>query len=434
MFQSASFWIFLALSVPLFWGLPKRLRFGFLTLASMAYLGLLVHRDEETLCNALALLGWALLFYYLAPLTVRVARRAWAPAVAGTPKGGGTLLDDATPPPPRNPAYPRVVFWFLVGSILIYLCWFKYVHPAGEAGLPVIPLGISYFTFKFIHYVIEVARGNVKDRSLGQFFSYIFLFPIFSQGPIERFDHYLANQQQRLRRDDVVQGLMRIVYGLIKKCVMAEMLFGDLFAHVRGGQFMRELPGCTGGKVWSMAMAINLYEYFDFAGYTDIAIGASQLFGLKIMENFNWPILAPNISVFWKRWHMTLTGWCITYIYMPVMGWTRRPNLATYVTFIVMAAWHAFSKMWIFWGLYQATGLVVYQAWARLKRRQKWNWLDTGNRRWIGLVLGIAATFLFVSAGELITFSGINEAHFFESKSLHDLGVIGGKLIFINVH
>ncbi len=184
MFQTASFWLVLALAIPLYWALPKRIRLHFLTLVSVAYLGLLVYMAEEWWFNAVALVGWTLLFYFLSPLTVRLAR---ASGVGGP----------SAPAAPRKTMGRRVIFWLLVGGVLGYLCWFKYVWPhigaaAGadnEVHTLLIPLGISYFVFKFVHYVIEVARGNIKDRSLVRFFCYIFLFPTFSEGPIERYDH-----------------------------------------------------------------------------------------------------------------------------------------------------------------------------------------------------------------------------------------------------
>ena len=110
-------------------------------------------------------------------------------------------------------------------------------------------------------------------------------------------------------------------------------------------------------KVWGFLALTYLYAYLDFSAYTDIAIGASRLFGIKIMENFNFPILAINISDFWKRWHMTLAGWCQTYIYMPVMARTRTPYAAVFATFTMMGLWHGATAGWLLWGLYHATGV-----------------------------------------------------------------------------
>jgi alginate O-acetyltransferase complex protein AlgI len=137
--------------------------------------------------------------------------------------------------------------------------------------------------------------------------------------------------------------------------------------------------------------------YLDFSAYSDIAIGSSQLFGIRIMENFNWPIFAENISVFWKRWHMTLSGWCQTYIYLPVIGLTRNPYVATYLTFIAIGLWHSGTTGALAWGLYHGTGISVFGYWNRYRRRRKWRGLD----RPYGKCLSIPLTFSFVSAGSV---------------------------------
>src|SRR5262249_24357371 len=149
---------------------------------------------------------------------------------------------------------------------------------------------------------------------------------------------------------------------------------------------------------------------------------ASRLFGLRIMENFRFPMLAPNISDFWRRWHMTLAGWCQRYIYMPTLGWFRSPYLSLYTTFIVIGLWHAASGAYLFWGCYHATGIAVYQLWAKLKRRLKWPLMD----HWTLKYAGIPLTFLFVSAGEICTLGGAGTGR-------EAFGILG-RLFFINVY
>lgn len=192
MLVSGTFWAVAALSALGFWLLPRPARIPALTLVSTSYL-LTIEP-----AGVLALLAWALAFYYLAPLGRRGL--GW--------------------PVP-----------LLVLAILGYLAWFKYAPPLlaalrGEsvAAQLAIPLGISYFTFKLIHYAVEVGRGNVTDRSLASFLCYLFLFPIFSAGPIERFDHFLAHREERWSPDSTVWGLTRIAQGLVKKFVLAAAL------------------------------------------------------------------------------------------------------------------------------------------------------------------------------------------------------------------
>jgi alginate O-acetyltransferase complex protein AlgI len=118
------------------------------------------------------------------------------------------------------------------------------------------------------------------------------------------------------------------------------------------------------------------------------------------MENFNWPIFAPNIGNFWKRWHMTLAGWCQAYIYMPTIGLTRNPYVAVYSTMLVMGLWHAGTFHWVFWGLYHATGIVTYLTWAGYKRRRRWMFLDQNAAV---RSVAVAITFLFVTGGFAFT-------------------------------
>ncbi len=365
MIQTPIYWFVLAACVAAFWAIPRPFRMGFLALASFGYL-----LSLEPV-GVVVLAGWALLFYLLAPKAAAEGS-AWRWVTPG-----------------------------LILAILGYLAYFKYAPPlvaaaSGEAAPHdlVIPLGISYFTFKLIHYAIETGRGNIKDRSPQTFCCYIFLFPIFTAGPIERLDHFIANREQSVSIQSLAQGTTRIFQGLIKKLVIGDMVLANGFGDLTTWQVGHD-SAVTTPAVWLYVTTVYLTTYMDFSAYSDIAIGASRLFGLRIMENFNWPILAPNISDFWKRWHMSLVNWCMAYIYMPALGLRRNPYIAAYATFIVIAFWHAASWNWIVWGLYNATGLIVFQTWLRYRKRRGWKFFD----RPLGRCAAVATTFLFVTCG-----------------------------------
>ena len=372
MIQSGAFWLFLLGSVILYWVLPRRLRFGAIALASFVYVSTL---DWQ---SATALLVWSLAFFYLIPLAV----------------GGG--------------GWRRWLVPALILGVLGYLAYFKYIPPIIDAIMPtdvernfIIPLGISYFTFKLIHYAIEVARGNVTDRSLQSFLLYIFFFPIFTAGPIERFDHFLASREDRPSVEAMVNGLSRIIYGLIKKFVFGGMILLPLLRLVTDASVLLErLDVLPVYKVWGFLVISYLYVYMDFGASSDIAIGASRLFGITIMENFNFPVLAPNISNFWKRWHITLAGWVQAYIYLPVIGLTRNPYLAIYSTMTVMALWHAGSPHWIAWGWYHATGMIIYLNWSRFKRKRRITFPDNVP---VLRHIGVPITFIFVTGSYAFT-------------------------------
>ena len=352
------FWMMLGITFAAFWLAPLKLRLSLLTAASLSFIFLTLEADEKLGVSLLeqriaffAMIGWALLFFFTAPLAKKEgAGRKW------------TVL-------------------LLILGIVGFLAWFKYVPVLmarfGTGPMRMfIPLGISYFTFKLIHYALEVSRGTIKDRSLDAFLSYIFLFPAFSAGPIERFDHYLANRELRLTQAAITQGLSRIIVGLIKFLVISQMIVVMLFGDQKMSTLLYHFNTFSPWDVWKFMIVAYVQMYLGFSAYSDVAIGGSRLFGLKIAENFNWPIFATNITEFWKRWHMSLANWCMTYIYMPTLGRWRNPYIASYLTFIVMGLWHAGALPWIAWGLYHATGLAAYQWWGKYRRQKKWQFFN----------------------------------------------------------
>ncbi len=300
----------------------------------------------------------------------------------------------------RNQPYARVLLSFLILSILGYLAYFKYIPPLlrSFATNPLsehllLPLGISYFTFKLIHYVLESSRGNIKEHTLQHFLLYIFLFPIFIAGPIERFDHFLQNQEKNLSKNIIAEGLQRIIFGIIKKFVLAETLILYFLGGLPTEIVIESLLNGSTLIVWKYVVFFFIYAYLDFSAYSDIAIGSARLFGFRIMENFNFPLFAPNISEFWNRWHISLSGWCKTYVYMPMIGLTRNPYIAVYATMAVIGLWHAGTFCWLFWGIYHATGIITYGKWRRFNREKK----RMPSQHFFFRLFGIMLTITFVS-------------------------------------
>lgn len=363
MITSATFWLILLGTVAVYWLLPRG-RIAFLGGVSYVYLATL---DPGSIFG---LTIWTGLFYVLAPRT------------AGKERG------------------PRLVLAALVVGILGYLAYFKYVPPLMAAFVTnpleerlLIPLGISYFTFKLIHYAMETARGKIPEHSLANFFTYVFLFPIFTAGPIERFDHFLKNRDEKPSREAFAEGGTRIIQGLIKKFVFAEVLVYPLFAAKTTDLLLNDARAIAPLRTWLHLALAYAYFYFDFSSYSDIAIGGARLFGFRVTENFNFPFLAPNISNFWMRWHISLANWCRSYVYMPVIGWTRNPYLASYATFAAIGLWHAGDWNQLSWGLYHATGITIYQTWGRMRRKYKWKKLQG----WKAQVLSTGITIVFVT-------------------------------------
>lgn len=351
-------------AVAVHWMLPERLRHGFVAAVSIAVL-LAIEPVSIAVLVALSIGVHA------------VARRSRA-SVAG--------------------AAGRKLAVGVVALVLGYLVACKYLPPL-VAATPLLPLGISYFSFKLVHYAIEVRRDVIGEHGLDRFLAYVFLYPAFVAGPIERFDHFCDERESRWSLEATVLGLTRVVHGLVKRFVFSTMLL-DLRGRLVGGDGFGAFVDEAGMlAAWSYCVLSFLHVYMDFSAYSDIAIGTSRLFGFRILENFRWPILARNIGDFWTRWHMTLAGWCRSYVYLPAIGLTRNPYVAVYATFVAIGLWHAGSLSYLVWGLYHGTGVVVYQTWRRARRRTRSS--ASTPTRWAGALAAapaVLATFLFVSA------------------------------------
>jgi alginate O-acetyltransferase complex protein AlgI len=176
-------------------------------------------------------------------------------------------------------------------------------------------------------------------------------------------------------------------------------------------------------QLWGFLIIVYLTIYMDFSAYSDIAIGCSRLFGLRIQENFDFPIIASNVGDFWHRWHMTLSGWCTSYIYMPVLAFSRNPYLALYSCFAIIGLWHAGTFTRLSWGLYHATGIAIYMVWTRYKRKRRWNKPITGMQGIPGIIL----TQLFISTS--MAFLVVED----NGQGMYSVMKIMAKLFFLDV-
>lgn len=365
MFADPWFWAGLAGAVVVHWLLPLAARGWWIALASAGYLVLQGTRHEGLWGVATA-------------LAAGLAVWALAPRLTG-------------------PASKRLLVGALIALVLL-LAAFKglpqlgrVLWPEGALASLVLPLGVSYFVFKLIHHAVETSRGNVRDRSLGTFLAWLLLAPTFTAGPIERFDHFVRERETRWSSAQVVEGLTRVVHGLVKKFLLADWLVQQVLNEGRTpASVLERLTELERNDVRLFLLCQFLYIYFDFAGYSDLAIGTSRLLGLRIQENFDAPLLARNIGTFWKKWHMTLAGWCQSYVYMPAIGLTRNPYVAVFATFLVMGLWHAATLNYVAWAVYQATGVCVALMWSRWRARRGVRPATSGWRSWWGVPVTIA--------------------------------------------
>jgi alginate O-acetyltransferase complex protein AlgI len=229
-----------------------------------------------------------------------------------------------------------------------------------------LPIGISFYTFHHISYVVDVYRGErpaLRDKV--SFITYIAMFPQLVAGPIVRYREIAdqLTQQRSHRLDDIAAGFPRFALGLCKKVVIADSL-----APLVDACFATPADQLTTATAWLGAIGYTVQLYFDFSGYSDMAIGLGRMLGFRLPENFARPYSSASITEFWRRWHMSLSRWFRDYVYIP-LGGNRHGARTTYrnlwIVFVLVGFWHGANWTFLFWGLYHGTMLVI-------ERRRDW--------------------------------------------------------------
>ena len=256
----------------------------------------------------------------------------------------------------------------IISFHLILLCIFKYfnfiidnINTIFSSNITllniVLPIGISFYTFQIISYEVDVYKGKIKaSKNLLEFMTYVFLFPQLIAGPIVRYES--VNKELKSRKvtfDDFSSGVNRFIIGLFKKVVIANNI-GELCNTLVGSDEVSVL------LYWILGISYMLQIYFDFSGYSDIAIGIGKMIGFKFPENFNYPYIADSVTNFWRRWHMTLSSWFRDYVYIP-LGGNRVSTLKhirnIFIVWILTGLWHGASWNFIIWGLYFGIILII---------------------------------------------------------------------------
>jgi alginate O-acetyltransferase complex protein AlgI len=223
-----------------------------------------------------------------------------------------------------------------------------------------LPIGISFFTFHHLSYVVDVYRHSRRaQKSVVQFVTYIAMFPQLVAGPIVRY-HEIAEQLGDVTRDrlaDFSRGFSRFALGLSKKVII-----GDTVGPIADAAFATSGGDLTTATAWLGVLAYTVQIYFDFSGYTDMAIGLGQMFGFRLPENFDRPYSAHSITDFWRRWHMSLSRWFRDYVYIP-LGGNRGNSAETYrnllIVFVLTGFWHGAEWTFLVWGLFHGGMLMV---------------------------------------------------------------------------
>lgn len=318
-----------------------------------------------------------------------------------------------------EPARRKPLLAAAIVLLVLNLSVFKY---SGQLGLDLLlPLGISFYTFQLIGYLIDVQRGAPAEDDPRAFALFVLLFPKMVSGPIERARSLLPQLriEQRFDYADTVAGLRLIAWGLFKKLVIADRL-APFVAHVFDD------PDAATGPLTVVASVLYAFQlYCDFSGYTDIALGVGRLFGYRLSPNFNRPYIATSIQDFWKRWHISLTSWLTDYVYTPI---TRQKRLkiklyyvmlgGLFVTFVISGIWHGSHWNFMAWGALHG-GYIVVSLLTQKQRAALSDRIGLSRRPGLRHAWRVACTFTLVCAAYIL----------FRAQSLGDAGALYASLL-----
>ena len=269
--------------------------------------------------------------------------------------------------------YKKHKKWVLIGTILSdlgFLFYFKYfnfvmtnINTAFGADIPfldvIMPIGISFYTFQALSYVADVYRGEVAvQKHIDKLALYICLFPQLIAGPIVKYHDVQDQIDFRTETfDKVVYGVKRFIIGLAKK-----MLVANTMGAVADKIFVLPVDEFTTLTAWVGAIAYTFQIFYDFSGYSDMAIGLGSIFGFKFLENFNYPYISKSITEFWRRWHISLSNWFKEYLYIP-LGGNRVAKLRMYLNlflvFLATGIWHGAEWTFVVWGLWHGSFIIM---------------------------------------------------------------------------
>lgn len=390
-----------------------------------------------------------LAFYYASPISWRNAVLlfcslffyAWGEpfyvflmlALVAVNYGAATIIGSA-----HHLLLRRLALLFAIIADVASLAIFKYAgfvsesaaHLLGFLGLPrvptvslALPIGISFYTFQAMSYVIDVYAGRapVQKRFL-DLALYIALFPQLIAGPIVR---YTCIMEQLGRRSHAVSlfasGIRRFTIGLAKK-----LLIADVLGRITDPIFASASSGLAPGVAWFGVLAYGGQIYFDFSGYSDMAIGLGRMFGFRFEENFNYPYVSRSITEFWRRWHISLSTWFRDYLYIP-LGGNRRGPIHTYrnliLVFFICGLWHGAAWTFVLWGLYHGLFLIIERVGLRrvLDSGPEWcAWTYTQCVVMVGWVLFRAESFDQAAAvfTSMLGMAGANSLSFYVDPAL----------------
>jgi alginate O-acetyltransferase complex protein AlgI len=293
----------------------------------------------------------------------------------------------------------------IVGNVL-FLGYFKYANfflenisiALGQSYSTldiILPLGISFFTFTQIAFLVDTYRNEVKEYKFTNYLLFVSYFPHLIAGPILHHKQIMPQIENRAARrvtaDALALGMTIFIIGLFKKVV-----FADNVAPYADRIFSTPDPTISLVEAWGATLAYGIQLYFDFSGYSDMAIGISRMFGINLPINFNSPYKACNVIDFWRRWHLTLSQFLRDYIYIPLggnRGGKPRRYINLFLTMVIGGLWHGASWTFVIWGALHGAYLIINHAWRWFTARLRFNFLSS----WIVILLSWGITFAAVN-------------------------------------
>ena len=298
----------------------------------------------------------------------------------------------------RRPTAARL--WIGISVNVGLLSLFKYLPAMNAIHQIAMPIGMSFWTFQAMSYLFDIYRAEQLDESLVEFCLYMAFWPTVLMGPVCRLSYLLPQfrDTSSVQFSDLTEGINRIGLGLFMKLVLAQLLASGVDAGFIITRSTAESTHHWGGlDVWFLAIGFGFQLFFDFAGYSHISIGAARLFGFRITENFDAPFLATTPSIFWSKWHISLSSWIRDYVFVPFatvrrQAWWR--YFALWLSMVLFGLWHGSKFTYVIWGAYQGVLLVAHRIGQQLKRKSGF---EPGGP--IGRGLSWIATFLTISLG-----------------------------------
>lgn len=323
--------------------------------------------------------------------------------------------------------YRKIIGIAVIAISLLFLSFFKYdlvkvpilgMFPHLKYFLrPAVFIGISFFSFRLIHIIVDIINESIVKLDFFHFFNFLMFFPCYLSGPLDRYQRFIGDFESQEPDGDVSEGqsksgspeafnaVYRIIKGAFKKTVIANILETFSIFSIPNYELMHF-------SRLQILLAVNIYSlvlFFDFSGYSDIAIGISNLFRISTPENFNRPYLSRNIQDFWNRWHMSFTSWLKDYLYFPfgrLLYWLKFTNpilvscLSFILTFLLAGIWHGDGINFVWYGLYHGSGLAILVFYRSLLRK----WLSKSQiqqyeKSWLARGAGMFITLVFVTVG-----------------------------------